>query len=184
MNPGAPAPEADLARRATRGDRQAFAALVQRYQSPLVSFAYRYLGSREEAEDVAQDAFVRAYLSLGDLRVPQAFAGYLFQIALNLCRKRWSRRATGPLPRPDPQPSVETEVLGRAEYDRVAQAIAELPEDYRLPVSLRVDDGLSFAEIGELVGASEGACRMRYHRARQMLGARLGYEAEPTEGVS
>ena len=184
MTPGEPAPEADLARRAARGDKHAFAALVQRYQSPLVSFAYRYLGSREEAEDVAQDAFVRAYLSLRDLRVPQAFAGHLFKIALNLCRKRWSRRAAHPESLPAPQPSVETEVLARAEHDRVAQAIAELPEDYRLPVSLRVDDGLSFAEIGELVGASEGACRMRYHRARQMLRTRLGYEAEPTEDVS
>jgi RNA polymerase sigma-70 factor, ECF subfamily len=183
MNSVEPAPEADLARRAARGDQRAFAALVQRYQSPLVSFAYRYLGSREEAEDVAQDAFVRAYLSLGGLRVPQAFAGYLFQIALNLCRKRWSRRATCPEPPPDRLPSVETEVLARAEHDRVARAIAELPEDYRLPVSLRVDDGLSFAEIGELLGASEGACRMRYHRARQMLRARLGYEAEPREDV-
>jgi RNA polymerase sigma-70 factor (ECF subfamily) len=181
MRSEGPATEADLVRRAAGGDQEAFAALVRRYQSPLVSFAYRYLGSREEAEDVAQDAFVRAYFALKDLRNSRAFAAYLFRIALNLSRKRWARRAVCAPGPPAPQPSAEAEALARAEWDRVARAITELPEEYRAPVSLRVDDGLSFAEIGELLGVSEGACRMRYHRARQMLREQLGYEAEATE---
>ena len=175
------AAEADLARRAAGGDQQAFAALVRRYQSPLVTFAYRYLGSREDAEDVAQDALVRAYLSLRNLRDPSAFAPYLFKTALNLCRKHWTRRTERPTVLPELHPSAEVEALARAEGDRIARAIAALPEEYRLPVSLRVDDELSFAEIGKLLGIGEGACRMRYHRAQQMLRAQLGGEVEPAE---
>lgn len=179
---GGQADEADRVRRAIAGDRSAFAALVQRYQKPLVNFAYRYLGQREDAEDVAQDAFVRAYLSLKDLRNPEAFAGYLFKIALNLARKGTAR-----LRRPDERvleavPSAEASAITHLECEQVARAVAGLPEEYRLPVSLHVRDGLSFGEIGDLIGASEGACRMRYHRARQMLRARLGVteEAETT----
>jgi len=161
------------------GDRHAFAALIERYQKPLVNFAYRYLGQREDAEDVAQDAFVKAYLSLSELRDAQAFGAYLFRIALNLARKRAARRPAPAAVAPDPAPSTEANVLAAAEHERVARAVAGLPEEYRLPVSLHVRDGLSFAEIGDLIGASEGACRMRYHRARQMLRERL----EPTERV-
>jgi RNA polymerase sigma-70 factor, ECF subfamily len=174
---------AALADRAAHGDQQAFAALVRHYQKPLVNFAYRYLGDREEAEDVAQEAFVRAYLSLRGLRDRQAFAGYLFKIALNLCRRRHSRRTPQPEPVSASEPSAEAEVLSRAECERVARAIAELPDEYRLPLSLRLDEALSFAEIGEVIGVGEGACRMRYHRARQMLRARLGDAAAGSEQV-
>lgn len=174
--------EVDLVRRATAGDQQAFAGLVARYQKPLVNFACRYLGQREDAEDVAQDAFVRAYLSLPSLRQPEAFAAYLFKIALNLVRKRAARQpppAEGPA---QPERSAEADAMAHLEGEWVARAVAGLPEEYRLPVSLHVQEGLTFGEIAELIGGSEGACRMRYHRARQMLRERLGVteEAETT----
>jgi RNA polymerase sigma-70 factor (ECF subfamily) len=172
--------QARLVQRALQGDPSAFGELVALYQRPLVSFAYRYLGSREEAEDAAQDAFVRVYLSLDRLREPEAFAGYLFATALNVCRKR-AQRPLPPPPAAEADPSVEAQAMRRAERDRVAKAIAALPEEYRATVSLRAHEALSFAEIAAITGATEGACRVRYHRALEMLRTRLGVPAENAE---
>jgi RNA polymerase sigma-70 factor (ECF subfamily) len=169
--------EARLVERAAQGDQAAFGRLVALYQRPLVSFAYRYLGSREEAEDAAQDALVRVYVSLGRLREPQAFGGYLFATALNVCRRRGQRPQAAPLTA-EAAPSVEAEALRRAERDRVAQAIAALPEQYRATVSLRAHEALSFAEVAAITGDTEGACRVRYHRAVEMLRVRLGVAVE------
>ena len=157
---------------AARGDRQAFAALLQRYQRPLVSFAYRYLGQRDDAEDVAQDAFIRVYFSLAKLRQPERFSTYLFATALNLCRRRAAR------PRPALSPegsteSAESTALRHEEPDKLLRAVAALPAEFRDVVSLRAVEELGFAEIGEIVGASEGACRVRFHRAKEMLKAAL-----------
>ena len=165
--------EVELVRRAAQGDQEAFSGLVTRYQRPVINFAFRYLGNREEAEDAAQDAFVRVYFSLARLKEPAKFSSYLFTTALNVCRTRASReRPTVPGTEPETE-GPQAEVVAQAERERIAQAIAQLPMEYRLPVSLRVHDGLSFAEIGEAIGATEGACRVRYHRAKEMLRAAL-----------
>jgi len=175
--------ETELVRRAAHGDRDAFSQLVARYQRPVVTFAYRYLGNREEAEDAAQDAFVRVYFSLPRLRDPEKLAGYLFTTALNICRHR-QRRRREPVPTGgEVAEGPERRTLREAEQERVARAIAALPEEYRVTVSLRVDEGLSFAEMSEIVGASEGALRVRYHRAKEMLRAALAGDAMPAEGA-
>ncbi len=173
--------ETELVRRAAQGDQEAFSRLVARYQRPVVTFAYRYLGDHEEAEDAAQDAFVRVYFSLPRLRNPEKLASYLFTTALNVCRKR-RRRCPEPLPAAsETAESPEEQTLRQLEHERVAQAIAALPEEYRVTVSLRVDEGLTFAEISEIIGASEGALRVRYHRAKEMLRVALAGDAIPAE---
>ena len=171
-------------RRAARGDRDAFARLVTRYQRPLVSFAYRYLGHREDAEDAAQEAFVRVYFSLARLRQPERFGTYLFATALNVCRRRAQSqpRATGPDDTVVATPDAAVE--RRAEHDRLLAAIGALPEEYRSVVSLRVEDELSFAEIGRIVGAEEGTCRVRFHRAKEMLRTALVGVPSPSEGTT
>ena len=175
--------EAELVGRAAQGDRGAFSRLVARYQRPVINFAYRYLGDREEAEDAAQDAFVRVYFSLPRLRDPEKLASYLFTTALNMCRRR-RRRRREPVPAgSEVAEGPEERTLQQVEHDRLARAIAALPEDYRVTVSLRVDEGLSFAEMSEIVGASEGALRVRYHRAKEMLRAALAGDAMPAEGA-
>jgi RNA polymerase sigma-70 factor (ECF subfamily) len=177
-------PEAELARQAARGDREAFGRLVARYQRPLVNFTYRYLGQREDAEDAAQEAFVRVYLWLGRLRQPESFGTYLFATALNVCRRRGEAR---PLPLAPPDSATQgtpEAVLRRAEHDRLLHAISALPEEYRSVVSLRIGDELSFAEIGRIVGAEEGACRVRFHRAKEMLRAALAGVPAPSEGTT
>jgi RNA polymerase sigma-70 factor (ECF subfamily) len=175
--------EGALVCRAAEGDQEAFSRLVSRYHRPVINFAFRYLGNREEAEDAAQDAFVRLYFSLPRLRDPAKLASYLFTTALNVCRKRRRRRPESVPAAGEVAESPEEQALRQAEHERVAQAIAALPEAYRVTVSLRVDEGLSFAEISEIVGASEGALRVRYHRAREMLRAALAGDVLPAEGV-
>jgi RNA polymerase sigma-70 factor (ECF subfamily) len=164
--------EAGLVGRAARGDREAFAALLQRYQRPVVAFAYRYLGQRDDAEDVAQDAFIRVYFSLAKLRQPERFSTYLFATALNLCRRR-AARPRPPLDPPGTTELPESTALRREEREQLLRAVAALPAELRDVVSLRAVEELGFAEIGEIVGASEGACRVRFHRAKEMLKAAL-----------
>jgi len=171
--------EAELVRRAACGDRDAFSALLERYQNPLVAFACRYLGSREDAEDAAQETLIRVYFTLHRLRQPDRFAAYLFTAALNACRKR--ARASRPAPEPGaPAESPEVALLRTEERERLGKAIAGLPDDYREVVSLRAAEDLSFAEIAQVLGISEGACRVRFHRAKERLRAALGVPAEAT----
>ena len=164
--------EAGLVARAARGDREAFAALLQRYQRPVVAFAYRYLGQRDDAEDVAQDAFIRVYFSLAKLRQPERFSTYLFATALNLCRRR-AARTRPPLDSEGNTESAESTALRHEEPEQLLRAVAALPAELRDVVSLRAVEELGFAEIGEIVGASEGACRVRFHRAKELLKAAL-----------
>jgi RNA polymerase sigma-70 factor (ECF subfamily) len=174
--------EVELVRRAAAGDHQAFGALVRRYHKPLVNFAYRYLGQREDAEDVAQDALVRAYASLAELRTPAAFASYLFRIALNLAHRRLGRRRLSTEPLGESEPPAPARPAPGDAAEAVAVAVAALPESLRLPLCLHVQGGLTFSEVGELLGLSEGACRMRYHRARRLVQARLGAHDDPEVG--
>ena len=169
--------ELDLVSRAARGDRDAFALLLRRYQRPVVGFAYRYLGNREDAEDAAQDAFIRVYFSLAKLRQPERFSAYLFATALNICRRRARKPRSAPQADATAE-SPECQTLRQEEHERLLAGIAGLPEDLRAVVSLRAVEELGFAEIGEIVGATEGACRVRYHRARELLKAALGVPAE------
>jgi RNA polymerase sigma-70 factor, ECF subfamily len=176
------AQEAELVRRAAIGDPTAYDALVERYQGPLLTFAYRYLGDRQEAEDAAQDAFVRVYLSLGRLRQPERFASYLFTAALNTCRRRARPRpSAAPADHRDAAGDPQATVLYLDEQETVAAAITALPDEYREVVSLRVGEDLGFAEIGRIVGATEGACRVRFHRAKEMLRELLTLSRSPSE---
>jgi RNA polymerase sigma-70 factor (ECF subfamily) len=178
--------DADLVRLAARGDREAFGRLVTRYQRPLVSFAYRYLGQREDAEDAAQEALVRVYFSLARLRQPGSLGTYLFATALNVCRRRAQARPWPTAPQDGAAIAGGPEAVAehRIEHDRLLAAISALPEEYRSVVSLRVEDELSFAEIGRILGAEEGTCRVRFHRAKEMLRAALVGVPSPSEGTT
>ncbi|MBM3502094.1 MAG: sigma-70 family RNA polymerase sigma factor, partial [Armatimonadetes bacterium] len=157
---------------------------VARYQRPLVNFAYRYLGHRDDAEDAAQEAFVRVYLALRRLRRLGSFSTYLFATALNVCRRRAKARQqpitppTGLAIERGPEAALER----KTDLGRLLVAISALPEEYRSVVSLRIEDELSYAEIGRIVGAEEGTCRVRFHRAKEMLQAALVGPASPSEG--
>jgi RNA polymerase sigma-70 factor (ECF subfamily) len=164
---------------ARAGDRAAFGRLVEAYQSPIYNLTYRMLGNPQEAEDAAQETFLRAYVNLSSYDPARKFSSWLFSIASHYCIDRLRRRRSGAvsledLPGlcetlPDHQPQPETVALTREEEQLVQRLLVRLPPDYRLIVALFYWHDLSCQEVGEVTGLSKGAVKVRLHRGRKML---------------
>jgi RNA polymerase sigma factor (sigma-70 family) len=181
--------DADLVKRALAGDRAAFGPLIERHRSLLLRLAQRMLGDPAEAEDVAQEACLHAFLSLSRLRAPERFGAWLYGIAVNLCRMRLrARRDTPALEDWDGgrvargftwsevQPSAEAAYEIHELHAIVLKAIAGLPSEQQAVVRLHYLDGLTLAEIGVLAGAPLGTVKARLHRARERLRVELARE--------
>ena len=167
-----------LMARVKEGDEQAFADLVNRYKDLLVNYLTRMTRSRERAEDLAQEAFVRVYRSADRYRERGQFQAFLFRIATNQLRseERRAARWRGLLPslvaeqrlRP-PAPSPQGAALCDEAVDAVTAAIGRLPLHYRAPVVLREIEGWPYARIAEALGCREGTVKSRVHRAKDLL---------------
>jgi RNA polymerase sigma-70 factor, ECF subfamily len=175
------APDGAVVARVLAGNRQEFGTLVTRYQDKIVAYV-RYMGFGDaDAQDIAQDAFVRAYRHLRRCGEPEKFAGWLFRITANLCRtagKRAGGRSLEPLeahraslPSEDPGPLDAAEVSWTRRC--VREALDELPEDQREALVLMYLMGHSVSEIEEMTGASGSAVKMRLKRGRDALRDRL-----------
>jgi RNA polymerase sigma-70 factor (ECF subfamily) len=171
----------ELLARLRRGDAQAFEDLVRTYQHRVFGVGWRMLGSRAEAEEIAQETFLRAHRALGEFRGEARLGTWLYAIASRLCLNRLAagdRRH----PRADEEaldrvPSSVTDAataLERTELQTALhEAIAALPEDRRIVVVLRDLEGLGYEEIAEVLGLELGTVRSRLHRARMELKAKL-----------
>lgn len=167
----------DLVARAQGGDEQAFTDLMVRYQQPVLHFVFRLLAGASDAEDVAQETFVRAYFNLRRFRFrPQArFSTWLFQIARNAALdhlRRRARRAETPWPEGAAEPAAPTPAADQALQDRelgeaLARAFAALPEEQRTALVLAEYHGASAAEIAAVLDCSVRAAEARLFRARQ-----------------
>ena len=170
--------DAALVRRVHAGDTGAYADLVARYRDRLGRYALHMLGNREDAEEVLQDSFVRAYRSLARCDDPERFGAWLYGILVNRCRTagaRAARRArrfvhdpvaleTAPLAGPD----------GRTEWDDMVRwALARLPSESREAFLLKHVEELEYEDIARLTGAGVSALKMRVKRAREQLQAML-----------
>lgn len=173
--------EAALVARLRQGDRHAFEELVIAYQHRVFGVALRMLGNRAEAEEIAQETFLRAHRALPDFRGEARLQTWLYAIASRLCLNRLAspdRRlvrgddeALAAAPSDEPSAAARLE---RAERDAaVREAIAALPEERRIVVVLRDLEGLSYEEIGEVLGLEPGTVRSRLHRARLDLKNKL-----------
>ena len=178
---GLPGVESDesLVARFRAGDEGAFETLVRRYEASLRKLAFGYLRDRMLAEDVAQESLLLAYQRIGTLGHAEAFRSWLFRIATNRAHdflRRVARKAEiggeegeeriGELEEPvDAAARMVTRDLGR----RLAGAVAELPEKYRRPLLLKEIEGMTYAEIAELLGWPMGTVQIRIHRARIRL---------------
>jgi uncharacterized protein len=182
-----PRTDGELVTAARRGDADAFGVLIGRHRGRLHALARTVTGTDTEAEDIAQEAVLAAYLGLDRLRDPDAFASWLFGIGLNLARMRVRARrrplsldeATHGWWSDDPTPEQAFEA--RELFELVRTALAVLPAAQRDVVLLHYYEGLTCQEIAALLGQSTVAVRVRLHRARGQL--RRGLETlRPKEG--
>ena len=165
-----------LIRGAQEGDRQAFARLVERYWDGLYRWLYHLAHDCHTAEDLAQEAFLKALNGLHTFRPGTNFRAWLFRIAHNaFANQHRAARPRGPLP--DDLPAAEQgpadEALSRESLQRLADAVAALPTEYRAALLLRVDEELSFRQIADVLGITEETARWRVFKARQKLLDRL-----------
>ena len=168
---GAEKPDAELVEEALGGSEAAFEALVRRYQGIVVARALAILHDRADAEDAAQDAFLRAFRSLGKLRSAEAFGNWLLRTVANVAKRLASRR------RNRPQPLLDGDAIERpAPRLEVLEAIATLPEPYQQVVHLFYGQGHSCKEIADLLGLKIGSVTARLTRARRMLRKSLSGE--------
>ncbi|MHC5021113.1 MAG: RNA polymerase sigma factor [Planctomycetota bacterium] len=179
----------DLVRQSLQGSHEAFGTLVTRYQRRIVGLTAHMIGDFHQAEDLAQEAFVRAFRSLDRLRDPAKFSRWVGRIASHVALDHLRRRKARPQERalpegdylsglPDRLAPAETDEM----FEAVRQAALALPEESRTVLAMR-QGGMSYAEIAKALQVNESQVKGRLHRARTALRAALGrYErgAVPT----
>lgn len=172
--------DAELVSRFRDGDRAAFDELVRRYQRPIYHLALRYVKNGDDAKDVAQRAFVRAFQGVGRLRGEASFKSWLYKIAVNLALNHVRDRARlRPVLDTD---DVAIDAVGSARLDdaetrrAVRDALEDLPPKQRLVLELRVFDELPFREVAAAAGCTENAAKVSFHHAvtklRQWIGGK------------
>ena len=172
--------EADLLERARAGDEHAIDLLVRRHLSDVYAVTYRILGDAQLAEDASQEALINALRGLRSFRGESHFRTWLLRIAVNAAHsmgRRQSRRREvaleGARELVAQQAAASDVVALQDEAQRINEVVAQLPEKQRMAVTLRVQQGLSYQEIGALLDCSEGAARVNYHlgvkRLRELL---------------
>ena len=178
-----------LVKRVQRGDKSAFDLLVRKYQHKVVKLVLRYVRNPAEAEDIAQEAFIKAYRALPQFRGDSAFYTWMYRIAINTAKNSLASRDRSPiaydldLTDPEESHSVQTKLqdpdtpegMALTEEIRgiVNSAIEALPEELKTAIVLRELDGLSYEEIAAAMECPVGTVRSRIFRAREAIDKRL-----------
>jgi RNA polymerase sigma-70 factor, ECF subfamily len=195
LQTGADTSDLALVRRVQRGEKGAFDLLVLKYQHKVVKLVMRYMRDPADAEDVAQEAFIKAYRALPQFRGDSAFYTWLYRIAINTAKNAMVSRNRSPisynLDLQDPDESYDMharlsdaetpEALALTDEIRtiVNQAIDALPEDLKTAIVLRELEGLSYEDIAAAMDCPVGTVRSRIFRAREAIDRKL---AEVFEG--
>lgn len=174
------ATDAELIERTQAGDTSAFASLVDRHKDAMVNYLTRLTGSRDEAEDYAQEAFLRLYERSASYRERGYFKAYLYRIATNLVRSAERRRQRWRVVHSlistnghHSEPRQQHRVLASEIGTRLRRAVSELPLRYRVPLVLYEVDEWPYRRIAEFLGCREGTVKSRIHRGRNMIRERL-----------
>jgi RNA polymerase sigma-70 factor (ECF subfamily) len=195
-----PFTDEELVARSVGGDAESFNQLMIRWERPIYALAYRVLGRDEDARDVCQETFLRAFRGLAAFKGQAKFSSWLYRIALNLCRDWLRRERRSPIvPAPDgveladiavdraPVQSIEDYVANQDMSRKVARAIQALPEDQRSAIILKEYQGLTFKEIADLLGCPLSTVKTRLYQGLSVLrrqlepeGARAGKPAGRT----
>ena len=176
-----PGDDKDLVERLQASDPAAFEALVRAYQHRVFGVAARMLGNRTDAEDVAQEVFLRVHRAIGSFRGEAKLSTWLYGIAANLCLNRLAsadqrrvRHDDDAIMRTPSEAADAITTIERNEVDTaLRQAIAELPDERRIVVVLRDLEGLSYDEIAQALDLEPGTVRSRLHRARLDLKSKM-----------
>jgi len=181
--------DSDLVQQTLQGDKDAYGKLVTKYQAAVYGLCFHLVGNFTDAQDLAQEAFVQAYLSLHQLREPDKFASWLYSVTANIC-KMWLRKRRVEITSLDEvarkaelsseSPSPHEAVAKKEQRLAVQRAIASLSEKNRLAVTLYYMDGLSHKEISEFLDVSVNTLKSRLHRARLQLKEELIAMVEET----
>lgn len=177
--------EQDWVWRARAGDEGAFAQIVEAYQTPIYNLCYRMLGEAGEAEDAAQETFLRAYAQLGSYDTGRSFKTWLFSIANHHCIDRLRKRRLTWLsidddnlpPHPalqEQEPGPEDTLVRRQQAELLQGLLARLPLEDRSALVMRYWYDFSYEEIAEATRTTVSAVKSRLHRARGSLGQMLG----------
>ncbi len=179
----------ELVRRVQKGDKRAFDLLVLKYQHKIAKLISRYIRDPDEVQDVAQEAFIKAYRALANFRGDSAFYTWLYRIAINTSKNHLMAQGRRP---PGSDVEIEDALIteegaealsdvdtpeGLALTDEIEQvilaAIEALPEELRTAITLRELEGLSYEEIAEAMSCPVGTVRSRIFRAREAIDAKL-----------
>lgn len=178
----------DLVRRVQQGDKSAFDLLVIKYQHRIVHLVNRYVKDAHEAQDVAQDTFIKAYRALADFRGESAFYTWLYRIAINTAKNyllsRTRRHSEFELEIQDAEQvenalqlkdmdTPEDQLMNEQIVEVIKLAIEKLPEEMRIAITLREFEGMSYEEIAEAMDCPIGTVRSRIFRAREAIDEKL-----------
>jgi RNA polymerase sigma-70 factor (ECF subfamily) len=172
----------ELVARSISGDADSFNELILRWERPIYALAYRTIGREEDARDVCQETFLRAFRALPGFRGQAKFSSWLYRIALNLCRDWVRRERRAPIvPTPEdmdlmelaaaaePSEPIEELVARRDLAQLVERAMALLPEEQRTAIVLKEYHGLTFQEIADLVGCPLSTVKTRLYQGLTVL---------------
>lgn len=165
------ADDAELVEQCLAGDRGAFDTLVERHRRQVYQVCYRFVGNHEDASDLAQDAFLRAYRALGTFKGRSAFSTWLYRVVVNVCLNRVSTKppVTEPIERREHQDVrgelPDREVLRQEQAASVRAAIARLPRKQRATMILRMYHELPHEQIAAILGSSVGAVKANFFHA-------------------
>jgi RNA polymerase sigma-70 factor, ECF subfamily len=173
-----------------KGDQDAYGEIVELYKDKVYQISYRMLGNRHEAEDIAQEAFIRAFINIHSFNIDLKFSTWLFRIATNLCIDRIRKKKPdyyldadvagtdglnmySQIPSKTDMPEKELESLELEET--IQREILKLPEKYRTVIVLKYIEELSLIEISEILNLPIGTVKTRIHRGREALRKQLRY---------
>ncbi|GAB4271369.1 MAG: RNA polymerase sigma factor RpoE [Methylomicrobium sp.] len=178
----------DLVLRVQQGDKSAFDLLVVKYQYKIVQLVNRYVKDPSEAQDVAQETFIKAYRAIGHFRGDSAFYTWLYRIAINTAKNYLvarSRRSSDyeididdaeqvqNVPELKGMDTPEQQLLNEEILETIRTAIENLPEEMRIAITLREFEGMSYEEIAETMDCPIGTVRSRIFRAREAIDSKL-----------
>jgi len=183
--------EPELLKRCAQGDTEEFGRLVTHYQDAIFNLVFRMIGNREDARDVTQEVFIKAFRRIRSFEGRSSFGTWLYSIAVNQSiserRRRSATSRAGQIQMsllagkktesgydpPGNGPAPDDKLRADETRQRIEQAIAELADDYRVVVLLRDVDGLDYSSISNVLGCSRGTVKSRLHRARLELRRKL-----------